>query len=167
MAEFDPIALLRTLQHHRVKFVLIGGIAARLRGAPLLTEDVDITPDQTDQNLDRLSAALRDLGARLRTASDPDGIDFPIEPQMLKAGQSWTFTTRVGDLDLVFVPAGTQGYADLSRSADDITVSEDGEVTVAVAALADVIRSKETAGREKDRAALPLLRRTLEESQGP
>ena len=166
VVEFDPVELLRTLQHHRVQFVLIGGIAARLRGAPLLTEDVDITPDQTDQNLERLSAALRDLQARLRTSSDPDGIDFPIEPELLKAGESWTFTTRNGDLDLVFVPAGTRGYADLSRSADNITVSEDGEVTVAVAALADVIRSKEAAGREKDRAALPLLRRTLEEAQG-
>ena len=167
MAEFDPVGLLRTLQHHRVEFVLIGGIAARLRGAPLLTEDVNITPDTTDQNLGRLSAALRDLGARLRTTSDPDGIDFPIEPQMLKAGQSWTFTTRLGDLDIVFVPTGTSGYVDLSRSADIITVSEDGKVTVAVAALADVIRSKEAAGREKDRAALPLLRRTLEESEKP
>lgn len=166
MAEFDPVELLRTLQHHEVRFVLIGGIAARLRGAPLLTEDVDITPDQTDDNLARLSAALRDLGARLRTTSNPDGIEFPIEPEMLNTAESWTLTTRWGDLDLMFVPAGTGGYSDLSKGADTLTVSEDGEVTVAVAALSDVIRSKEAAGREKDRAALPLLRRTLEESQG-
>lgn len=166
MAEFDPVGLLRTLQTHDVKFVLIGGIAARLRGAPLLTEDVDITPEQTDENYERLSAALMDLGARLRTASDPDGIEFPVEPEMLKVGDSWTFTTRSGDLDIVFRPAGTIGYADLLRSADELVVSQDGVVTVAVAALADVIRSKEASGREKDRAALPLLRRTLEESSG-
>jgi len=33
---------------------------------------------------------------------------------------------------------------------------------VLVASLADVIRSKEAANREKDRAQLPALRRTLE-----
>ena len=166
MAEFDPVELLRTLQVHRVRYVLIGGIAARLRGAPLLTDDVDITPEQTDENFERLSAALRDLDARLRTASDPDGVEFPIEPETLKIGRSWTFTTRFGDLDLVFLPAGTGGYADLVRGADRLAVSQDGTVTVAVAALADVIRSKQAAGREKDHAALPLLRRTLEELDG-
>lgn len=159
--------MLRTLQRHRVQFVLIGGIAALLRGAPLLTQDVDITPDTTEENLGLLSAALRDLEARLRTASDPDGVDFPIAPEMLKARRSWTLTTRLGDLDLVFVPTGTSGYADLVRNADEVAVTEDGAVTVEVAALVDVIRSKEAAGRNKDRAALPLLRRTLEESEGP
>jgi hypothetical protein len=36
---------------------------------------------------------------------------------------------------------------------------------VNVASLADVIRSKEAAGREKDRAVLPILRRVLERSR--
>jgi hypothetical protein len=167
MAEFDPVGMLRVLQAHHVRFVLIGGIAARLRGAPLLTEDVDITPDQANGNVMRLAAALRDLHARLRTTSDPDGVDFPIEPEMLRAGDSWTFTTRSGDLDLVFLPAGTRGYGDLARNAAELSVTGDGSVTVAVASLADVIRSKEAAGRDKDRAALPLLRRTLEETDEP
>ena len=165
MAEFDPVEILRILQSRRVRYVLIGGIAARLRGAPLLTEDLDITPEETDENLERLSGALRDLNARLRTPADPDGVEFPIEPAMLKVGRFWTFTTRAGDLGLMFLPSGTGGYADLVRSADELTVSLDGKVTVAVAALADIIRSKEAAGRDKDRAALPLLRRTLEESE--
>jgi hypothetical protein len=34
-----------------------------------------------------------------------------------------------------------------------------------VASLADVIRSKEAAGREKDRAVLPILRQVLERSR--
>jgi hypothetical protein len=37
-------------------------------------------------------------------------------------------------------------------------------VTISVASLADVIRSKEAAGREKDRAVLPILRQVLERS---
>jgi hypothetical protein len=78
----------------------------------------------------------------------------------------WTLTTRLGDLDLVMSPAGTGGFQDLSRDADELLVAESPQLIVKVASLADVIRSKEAAGREKDRAALPLLRRTLEESQG-
>ncbi len=38
-------------------------------------------------------------------------------------------------------------------------------MTVLVAALEDVIRSKEAAGRDRDRAVLPDLRRALELSR--
>ncbi len=164
MAEFDPVALLRLLEGHRVEFIVVGGIAARLRGAPLVTQDVDITPSTDRTNLERLAAALRDLDARLRTATEPDGVAFPFDPALLESASVWTLTTKHGDLDLVVSPAGTQGFRDLITDADRLKVAVDPELLVNVASLADVIRSKEAAGRDKDRAALPLLRKTLEES---
>lgn len=164
MADFDPVAILRVLDEHGVQFVVVGGIAARLRGAPLLTQDVDVTPSRSPLNLERLVGALEELDARLRTAPEPNGVPFPFDPGLLQSSNVWTLVTRFGDLDLVMSPAGTEGYADLSRDAEDLRVSTDPELTVSVISLADVIRSKEAAGREKDRAALPLLRRTLEET---
>ncbi len=166
MDDFDPVAMLRVLVDHDVEFVLVGGIAARLRGAPLLTQDVDVTPATDHRNLESVAAALRDLDARLRTATEPEGVPVPFDPGLLQSASVWTLTTRLGDLDLVMVPAGTDGYLDLVRDADDLTVALDPTLVVSVASLADVIRSKEAAGRDKDRAALPLLRRTLEESDG-
>ena len=163
MVEFDPVAILRCLTDHKVEFVVVGGVAARLRGAPLLTQDVDITPSLTRSNLERLVAALADLEARLRTSDEPDGIPFPFDPVLIESGNVWTLTTRSGDLDLVISPDGTGGFKDLIRGADRLVVALDPELGVNVASLADVIRSKEAAGRDKDRAALPLLRRTLEE----
>jgi hypothetical protein len=164
MAEFDPVAVLRILTSHRVDFVVVGGIAARLRGAPLLTQDLDVTPATDRRNLERLVAALEELDARLRTTTEPDGIAFPFDPALLEAATVWTLTTRFGDLDLVISPAGTGGFRDLISGAEELTVAVQPDLVVKVASLSDVIRSKEAAGREKDRAALPLLRRTLEES---
>jgi hypothetical protein len=63
-------------------------------------------------------------------------------------------TTRFGDFDIAFQPAGSQGYEDLVRDAIEMEI--DGTV-VRVASLADIIRSKEAANRPKDRAALPVL----------
>ena len=79
---------------------------------PLLTENVDITPDREPDNLDRLSDALADLEARLRSSDDPNGVAFPIGAAMLGAAMlgaadSWTLITRAGDLDLLFSPAAT------------------------------------------------------------
>ncbi|HEY5578368.1 MAG TPA: hypothetical protein VIL12_01625 [Acidimicrobiia bacterium] len=164
MAEFDPVRILRCLDDHEVRYVVIGAVAARLWGAPLLTADIDITPADDPPNLAALSAALRELGARLRTANEPEGVEFPIEPELLAAATSWTLTTRWGDLDLVFLPSGSGGYRDLIRDASNLRVSEQDGLTVMVASLSDVVRTKEAAGRDKDRAALPLLRKTLEES---
>jgi hypothetical protein len=158
--------MLRVLDEHGVEFVVVGGIAARLRGAPLLTQDVDVTPATDRRNLERLAAALEDLGARLRTATEPDGVPFPFDPGLLESATVWTLTTKHGDLDLVVSPAGTGGYRDLITDANELKVAVKPDLLVKVASLADVIRSKEAAGREKDRAALPLLRRTLEESAG-
>ena len=166
MAEFDPVAVLRVLVQHRVDFIVVGGVAARLRGAPLLTQDVDITPATDHTNLQRLAGALVELRARLRTPAQPEGVTFPIDARFLESASMWTLTTRFGDLDLVMTPSGTTGYLDLVRDAGALTVAMRPKLSVTVASLADVIRSKEAAGRDKDRAALPLLRRTLEESEG-
>ncbi|MEA1903758.1 MAG: hypothetical protein U9N56_09555 [Actinomycetota bacterium] len=163
MAEFNPVAVLRVLVERQVRFVVVGGIAARLRGAPLLTQDIDITPATDRENLTRLASALEELEARLRTAPEPDGVPFPFDPALLESATVWTLVTKHGDLDLVVSPAGTDGYADIIRDADELRVAIDPDLSVNVASLVDVIRSKEAAGREKDRAALPLLRRTLEE----
>jgi hypothetical protein len=151
------------LERHGVQYVVIGAQAAVVHGVPLLTEDLDITPARDAKNLDRLAAALRKLDPRLRSAQDPEGIPFPVDGAMLATAETWTLITRLGALDLAFRPSGTRGYEDLRRDATLIELGEN--LTVSVASLADVIRSKEAVGREKDRMQLPLMRRALEEIQ--
>jgi len=157
----DPLEILRALEEHGVRYVLIGAAAARLAGAPVVTEDIDVAPATDRANLERLAAALRQLGARLRSAADPEGVPFPADAELLASADTWTLSTTAGDLDLCFAPAGTRGYGDLRREATRERLGEG--LDVIVASLRDVIRSKEAAGRDKDLAQLPLLRRTLEE----
>jgi hypothetical protein len=161
VAESSLGRLLRVLERHRVAYVVIGAQAAVIHGVPVVTEDLDITPARDPENLERLAAALGELKPRLRTADDSTGVPFPVEPDLLATAETWNLTTRLGDLDLAFMPSGTRGYDDLHRGATPVPLG--AGLVVDVASLADVIRSKEAAGREKDRAQLPLLRRTLEE----
>jgi len=161
MAEpiFDPEAILAALERHDVRYVLIGGLAATLHGSPHLTTDVDITPSTDAKNLARLADALDDLDARLRVENEPGGVAFEHSAEALAGAIIWNLVTRCGDLDLTLVPAGTSGFDDLKRDAIEIRIRE---IHVVVASLADVIRSKEAAGREKDQLTLPTLRRILE-----
>lgn len=159
----DPRPVLRVLERHGVRYVVIGAVAANVHGYPLPTEDLDITPSADEENLERLAVALLDLNARLRVSGEAEPVAFPIDAKMLSRAQVWTLSTDLGDLDIVVSPSGTQGYEDLRR---DASLEELGDgLQVSVASLADVIRSKEAANRAKDQAALPALRQTLELSR--
>lgn len=72
--------------------------------------------------------------------------------------------TSHGPLDITYRPEGTDGYDDLSRSTVIVRLLE---VDVPVAALRDVIRSKEAAGRAKDLSVLPKLIEHLRQSERP
>lgn len=161
MPEPDPLKILGALERHHVRFILIGAAAARVAGAPVVTEDIDVTPATDKANLGRLAAALKELRARLRSATERGGVPFPLDADMLRTADMWTLTTSAGDLDICFTPSGTRGYRDLRR--DSVRVRVGPGTSVSVASLRDVIRSKEAAGRDKDLAQLPLLRRTLEQ----
>lgn len=160
MGSLQADELFACLDRHGVRYVLIGGLAAVLHGSPLPTLDVDICPSPESANLDRLAAALREMDARLRTPDTPEGVRFPCDAAFIGSVQLLNLVTRFGDLDLSFRPSGTEGFFDLSRAAVEVDIRGH---RVTVAALEDVIRSKEAANRPKDQRALPVLRQLLEE----
>ena len=158
MVEFQPQEILATLDRCGVRYVLIGGLAAVLHGSAHVTTDVDIVPEEAVRNLERLSAALKELDARIRVAGESDGVPFDHSAESLSRVRVWHLQTSKGDLDITFEPSGTRGFDDLQR--DVVHMSVRG-LDVPVASLADVIRSKEAAGRARDRAVLPGLRELL------
>ncbi|HEX4820210.1 MAG TPA: hypothetical protein VFV00_08385, partial [Acidimicrobiales bacterium] len=151
VASFDPLAALKALREGGVDFVLIGGVAARLHGSPSLTRDIDICYDRDRENVERLADVLRHLHARLR---GDDEAPFLLDARTLLAGNNFTFVTDVGDLDVLGLPAGVDGYVELARSAELVDL---GDVAVLVTTLDDLIRMKTAAGRAKDRAEVEIL----------
>jgi hypothetical protein len=160
MTVLDPEAIFTSLAAHEVEYVLIGGLAAVLHGSPLPTLDADICPARTPENLARLAAALVELDARIRTSDTPGGVPFPRDAGFLASVDLLNLVTRAGDLDVAFLPAGGLDYTTLVTRVRPLRVRE---VTIPVADLEDVIRSKEAANRPKDQRTLPVLRQLLTE----
>lgn len=150
---FDPVFILRRLQAHDVRFVLIGGLAAKAHGSPTLTVDIDVCYARDRENLERLAAVLGELGAVLRGA--PPDLPFHPDRRTLERGDAFTFTTDHGDLDILGTPAGVSGYDELAANAEDVEL--DDELAVKLASLDDLIRMKRAAGRPKDRVELEIL----------
>ncbi|MDQ3646593.1 MAG: hypothetical protein M3345_06625 [Actinomycetota bacterium] len=164
MRAFDPLGALKTLIAHKVDFVLIGGLAARLHGSPSVTNDLDVCHDQSTTNLKRVAAALDRMSATLRLPDPTDRLDVAIDDRLLAAVQNLTLTTEFGALDLLARPAGTEGYQDLIR--DSITLKLERGLRVAVASVDDLIRMKRASGRPKDLIEIEVLTALQDETGG-
>ena len=159
---YDPIGALGALKRHGVRFVVIGGVAGRLWGSPTLTNDVDVCYERSAANLARLAGALIELGATLRGVDD-DGPSL-LDARTLERGQNFTFTTRLGPLDVLGLPSGVGGFEELAANAVAFDLG-DG-VVVEVCDLDDLIRMKRAAGRPKDRIELEVLGAVRDEREG-
>lgn len=155
VAPLDPELILTTLDKHYVRFVLIGALAARLYGFPRVTADADITPADDIANLRKLAKALNELHAKVYTESVPEGLAFDCSAETLKRAEMWNLVTAAGRIDVAFQPAGTKGFKDLRKNAEEFKAYG---VTFLTASLDDIIRSKEAAGRPKDRDDVAILK---------
>ena len=164
MPRFRPEEMFRTLEAHGVRYLLIGGLAATLHGSPLRTGDADICPAKDAANLERLARALEAMDARIRAPDAEAGVRFACDARFLAGVELLNLTTRFGDLDIAFRPAGTGGYDDLLQGAERYVLEG---LVVPVASLPDVIRSKKAANRPKDHAALDTLQELLRRSKRP
>lgn len=157
----DAKTIVEALHRHQVRYVTVGGMAARARGAKRLTNDLDICPAWDKDNLERLAAALRDLDAHVSISGEAAGVEVPgLDGRLLSRMQISNWRTRAGDVDVLFgIPHTSREdeahYEELHQSAHTIEI--DG-TQVEVASLEDLIRSKEIADRPSDRQALPELR---------
>lgn len=140
------VELLRALARHGVEFVVVGGVAAQIHGWQGATLDLDVAVSAGEQNVGRLNAALASVGAG----------------EGAVGAFGTTFTTTYGRLELVRRADGVGHYADWFEGAQKHELS--AGLTISVAAPADILRSKEAAGREKDLAVLPAMRRAFERS---
>lgn len=149
-------SLLRALLQADVAFVVIGGAALQTHNQPHRTDDVDVTPEDSQANLARLAIALNRLDCKLVVDPADDSQDVPLPPGFFTAASLarqtiWNLQTEHGKLDITFRPAGfPEGYPRLRQRAARRTVAQTS-VAVRVAALEDVEHSKRSADRPKDR----------------
>ena len=156
--EFDALRLLHELNQAGVRYIVIGGVAARALGSPLVTADLDVCYARDVANHEAIAGVLRRLHARLRGADA--GRPFRLEAKTIAMGDSFTFETDFGAFDILGTPSGTDGYEDLVKTA--IRVELDG-LMVLMASIDDLIRMKRAAGRRKDLLAIEELGALREE----
>jgi len=126
--------------------ILVGNAAAALNGAPVTTLDFDFLIRRSERSPIAIERMASILEARI------------IQPRR----HSTTVRLYNPDLELnVDLLSQMSGIESFDELAKDATITREFGAPLQVASLADVIRSKEAAGRPKDLAVLPTLRKAL------
>jgi hypothetical protein len=154
------LAILRTLAASEAEFVLVGGLAAVLQGAPIQTYDVDIVYARNPKTIARLFDVLSSLDAIFRI--QPERKLHPAISH-LAGGGHLNLLTRNGPLDLLGTIGNGLHYEDLLSYSSEMYIGE--SLKIQVLNLEKLIQLKEELGGEKDTAVLPVLRQTLQESK--
>jgi len=153
-------SILEELLRADVRFILVGGLAAVIQGAPVTTFDVDIVYDRSDTNITNLLTVLKSIDAIYRRPDDkviqPQADDFQRLGHRL-------FTTRLGPLDVLAFIEEDKLYEDLIEHS--VAIEFRGR-TLFVLDLEMLIQLKRTSNDPKDKQRLPLLEETLRQISG-
>lgn len=150
--------LLGALHKEAIRFIVVGGVAARAHGSARVTQDIDLSYARDDDNLRAIYQALKKFNPYLRGA--PPGLPFDWSERTLRAGLNFTLTTTVGDIDLLGEIIGGGRYEDLEPHT--VRAKIFGYETM----LLDIdwlIRVKRAAGRPKDLEVVAELEALREE----
>jgi len=156
----DLESLLDALGKAEIEFIVVGGAAAVLHGAPVTTQDLDIVHRTDGENVERLVDLLTALDARVR---DLAGREIRPDPAALRGRGQIKLTTRRGPLDLLCALHDGRGYGDLLPHSVELT---DGALQLRVLDLPTLIAIKSGSGRVRDQLILPLLL-ALARERGP
>jgi predicted nucleotidyltransferase len=152
--------VVRLLNDHGVRYIVIGGWAAIIHGTARSTNDVDVIYARDEENIRRLAKAIQSWNPYLRGA--PPGLPFRCDEATIRSGLNFTLTTDRGPVDLLGEVAGGGTYEQLLPFTLETTASG---LSCRVVTLERLIQLKRAAGRPKDLEVIAELQALLEEKR--
>ena len=157
----DLSAIIEGLVKAEIEFILVGGLAAVVQGAPVTTMDVDIVHNRSPENISRLFKFLKSIDAIYRRPDDK--IIVPTEEDF--SGHA-LFSTRLGPLDVLAFIEENKNYNDLLKYT--VGIDFRGHV-IRVLDIRTIIELKKSSKAHRDKQRLPVLEETvrqLDENSG-
>ena len=154
--------IFRTLGRHGVECVVIGGYAMAAHGYIRGTKDVDIYPEPSRDNLQRLMAALEEMEATVGGLEDFERREVPVALDVdgLALGGNWILSTKFGRLDVMQYIRVLENYEPLRDAAFRPQIPGlAAEDTPLFSGYDDLIAMKRDAGRDLDRVDIAELER--------
>lgn len=155
MAVFQLVGYLKLLADHDVTYVIVGGVGSRIQGSATTTQDLDIMPDPSPENLERLAATLSSPNTTKKAEGSTSYAVHPlVEAMEFRTAAVSSFQTTYGAIDVLMELPGVGAFDQVRKNAKPYQFESH---VLLVATLDDIITSKETSDRAKDWRAMDAL----------
>jgi len=137
--------VIKTLRKVKLEAIVVGNVAAALHGVPVMTQDIDLFVRDTVLSREKIKKFAEDLGLSLYRRDEAISEVITAEnPEIV--------------VDFLFRLSPSQKFESIRSRAKRIKI---GRHYCLVADLEDILKSKKSADRLKDRAVLKLIEDTL------
>ena len=152
--------LFNALEQHRVRYLLVGGLAMNLHGVPRMTMDVDIVMALDSENRDAFLAAARALGLNpVAPIALTDLFDAEKRREWGRTKNMIVFALRPRDVQGPTVDVLIEPDLDVEEALARVVWREVQGIRIPLASIEDLIRLKENTGRAQDQADIEHLQR--------
>jgi len=156
----DYLGIFRKFNEEGVRYLVVGGLAMNLLGVPRVTYDIDILIDMEDDNISALMRLTKEWGFKPKIPVNV--MDFAdqakreewIATKNMKAFNLVNAKWALSEIDIIIDAPVT--YSGARKSAKKISVQG---VSIPVISIDDLIKMKQAAGREMDKADVQYLKK--------
>ena len=153
--------LFQALHDHKVRYLLVGGLAMNLHGVPRMTMDVDLVLLMDEENLDHFISCAQKLNlepvapVKLSAIKDPEQRRIWREQKhMIAFGLQNNQASIPTMVDILIAPA-----LDIANAFSRAIIRDLNGLPVSLAAIDDMITLKSGTGRQQDESDIEHLER--------
>ena len=156
----DYLGIFKKFNEEGIRYLVVGGLAMNLLGVPRVTYDIDILLDLEDDNIRALMGLMKEWGFKPKVPvnamdfADREKRDEWIATKNMKAFNLVNAKWALSEIDIIIDAPIT--YSEARKRARKITVQG---VPIPVISIDDLIKMKQIAGRELDKADIQYLKK--------
>lgn len=152
--------ILKKLYEHKVKYLLVGGLAVNLWGIPRTTADVDIMLDLSKENLDLFLSAMKSLEMSPKQPIDMDKLHLEEYRKSLKEEKNMLVATFINPKNpIMVVDFFLENPIDFKKAFGRRKILKVEDFEIYLIDIEDLIKMKQKSKRLQDKADLEHLKR--------
>lgn len=148
----------KELHKHKVRYLVIGGIAVNLHGFGRATGDLDIIVDFSKDNLKKFIDTVKKMGllpkipVKLDDLCDKNLRDSWIEEKNMKVFSVYNPRDQMELIDILL-----EYDLDFEKEYKNREIAKAGEIEIPIISIDGLIKLKKAAGRERDKLDISAL----------
>jgi len=155
--------ILRELDRRKIRYLVIGGMAVNLYGFNRITGDLDIMVSFEPENLEKLVGMLKNLGWKPKV---PVGIEELADTGKLEAWKKEkhmkVFSVYNPEREAEHMDIMIDNPLDFNRAEKKKSEIKAGDIVIPIISIDDLIKTKQIAGRERDKIDIRALKKIRE-----